>query len=147
MPLAWLALNLPPLLSRILRLAVPVAPLGPYRASLSPRHLPCGTPKHPPNHPHPTRHLPALNPLPSPLDPSSPTPPRPPSHPRSRVSTPTTDTPANPPKHTPPRLKSFLGDQPPCCTLRFNGLAVFIGGTYIPVAPRGIGGDFASPPP
>ena len=80
------------LLSRILRLALPAAPFGPYPASLPPRDPPSGPNKHPSNHPRPARRPSAFTPLPSPLYPSSPT----------------TDTPENPPKHAPRRLKSFL---------------------------------------
>ena len=129
-----LALHLPLLLLRVLRLALPVAPFGPDPTSLPPWGLPSGSSKHPSNRPRPARRLRTSH-ADSPLTPASPakatlaprpitvpspsiphipqahpnpTAPRPPSYPRPRVSTPTIDTPENRPKHTPRRLKSFL---------------------------------------
>ena len=137
MLVARFALHLPRLLLRILQLALPVAPFGPYPASLPPRDPPSGPNKHPSNRPRPARRRSALTPLPSPLYPSSPHPslaaePSSPgqSHDPARSSphrpqspspsaltpsslspsspTPTTDSPENPPKHAPSHLKSFL---------------------------------------
>ena len=134
MPAFTLALHIPLLLLRVLRLALPVAPFGPDPTSLPPWGLPSGSSKHPSNRPRPARRLrtshadspltpaspakatlaprPITVPLPSiphiPQAHPNPTAPRPPSYPRPRVSTPTIDTPENRPKHTPRRLKSFL---------------------------------------
>ena len=91
-----LALHLPLLLLRVLRLALPVAPFVRTPTSLPPWGLPSGSSKHPSNCPRPARR-PQASAAQLPLSPANPTH----SEPTPR---PASDT----PKHAPPHLKSFL---------------------------------------